>query len=307
MEQQKSKLLERIQRAIDADGGRLTPVIQDCMTLARIQEKEEWETYFQLQLAGVTVGEDLSGRPPSWRKDPEKFSWQPAVTYYTDRKTGGDTLNAHSLELLEHLRKEASRDLSRLDASMQRTMSAMSAEIEHILARLRVRVRSFLAEVTSDPIAQEGLPLSLGRRIFIGHGRSPLWLQLASFLEKDLHLDFDEFNRTSAAGFSISERLGQMLSEASFAFIVATAEDERVDGSTVPRLNVVHEAGLFQGRLGFNKAIVLVEEGCELFSNIEGLGQIRFPAGRIEAALHDVRKVLEREGVIHASVPTSDT
>jgi predicted nucleotide-binding protein len=40
-------------------------------------------------------------------------------------------------------------------------------------------------------------------------------------------------------------------------------------------MNVVHEAGLFQGRLGFTRAIIMLEEGCEEFSNIEGLGQLR--------------------------------
>ncbi len=43
------------------------------------------------------------------------------------------------------------------------------------------------------------------------------------------------------------------------------------------RMNVIHEAGLFQGRLGFTKAILLLEDGCSEFSNIQGLGQIRFP------------------------------
>ena len=28
------------------------------------------------------------------------------------------------------------------------------------------------------------------------------------------------------------------------------------------RMNVIHEVGLFQGRLGFERAIVLLEEGC---------------------------------------------
>ena len=49
-------------------------------------------------------------------------------------------------------------------------------------------------------------------------------------------------------------------------------------------MNVIREAGLFQGRLGFTRAIVMLEEGCEEFSNIEGLGQIRFPNNNIKAA-----------------------
>jgi len=64
--------------------------------------------------------------------------------------------------------------------------------------------------------------------------------------------------------------------------------------------NVVHAAGCFQGRLGFTRAIVLLEEGCAEFSNIQGLGQIRFPKGNIKAVFEEIRAVLEREGVIEA-------
>ena len=79
---------------------------------------------------------------------------------------------------------------------------------------------------------------------------------------------------------------------------VLTAEDERLDGSPAARQNVVHEAGLFQGRLGFSRAILLLEDECEQFSNIDGLGQIRFPRGKIATIFEDVRRVLEREGIV---------
>jgi hypothetical protein len=65
-----------------------------------------------------------------------------------------------------------------------------------------------------------------------------------------------------------------MLDNAAFAFTVMTAEDEQLDGKQQARMNVIHELGLFQDRLGFEKAIILLEDGCEQFSNIEGLGQI---------------------------------
>jgi predicted nucleotide-binding protein len=63
---------------------------------------------------------------------------------------------------------------------------------------------------------------------------------------------------------------------------------------------VVHETGLFQGRLGFRKAILLVEEGCAEFSNVHGLTQIRFPEGNVSAKFEEVRRVLEREKMIAA-------
>lgn len=135
-------------------------------------------------------------------------------------------------------------------------------------------------------------------KIFIGHGRSPVWRELKEFLQDRLALPCEEFNRESTAGIATSVRLQQMLDRACFAFLVMTAEDEHADASLHARENVIHEIGLFQGRLGFTKAIVLLEQGCAEFSNIVGLGQIRFQAGDISTKFEDVRRVLEREGVI---------
>ena len=89
-----------------------------------------------------------------------------------------------------------------------------------------------------------------------------------------------------------------MLEAAAIGFVIMTAEDETNEGAMRARMNVIHEVGLFQGRLGFTRGIVMLEDGCEEFSNIQGLGQIRFPKGRISAAFEDVRQVLEREGIL---------
>ena len=93
-------------------------------------------------------------------------------------------------------------------------------------------------------------------------------------------------------------RLSELLDAAAIAFLLMTGEDEQADGKLHARMNVIHEAGLFQGRLGFTKAIVVLEEGCEEFGNIHGLGQIRFPRGKIKAAFDETRQVLEGEGLL---------
>ena len=140
-------------------------------------------------------------------------------------------------------------------------------------------------------------PRKVGK-VFIGHGRSLLWRELKDFLSDRLGLGWDEFNREAVAGFTTFERLSQMLSEAEFAFLIITAEDEHMDQALHARENVIHEVGLFQGRLGPKRAIILLEEGCKEFSNIVGLSQIHFPEGRISAVFEEIRRVLEREGVI---------
>ena len=148
---------------------------------------------------------------------------------------------------------------------------------------------------------QQRAKARVGTNIFIGHGRSREWRDLKDFINERLRLPWDEFNRVPVAGVTNIARLSEMLDAAAIAFLVMTAEDEMLDGKVQARMNVVHEAGLFQGRLGFSRAIVLLEDGCEEFSNIQGLGQIRFPKGNIKAAFEEIRRVLEREEIIAES------
>ena len=140
----------------------------------------------------------------------------------------------------------------------------------------------------------------IGTNVFIGHGRSLAWREVKDFVQDRLGLPWDEFNRVPVAGVTNIARLSEMLDAAAIALLVLTAEDELADGDIQARMNVVHEAGLFQGRLGFTKAIVLLEDGCKEFTNIQGLGQIRFPKGQVSSTFEELRRVLEREGLIEA-------
>lgn len=139
-------------------------------------------------------------------------------------------------------------------------------------------------------------------RVFIGHGRSLQWRALKDFVHESLGVAYEEFDRSPAAGMAVQERLEEMLDGCSMALLVMTAEDEHADGSHHARENVVHEIGLFQGRLGFRRAIVLIEEGCTPFSNLAGLVQVRFPKNDLRARFEDVRGVLAREGVLGPTV-----
>jgi hypothetical protein len=164
------------------------------------------------------------------------------------------------------------------------------------LVKIAVRAFSHLERIEKKIVKAE----PMGTNVFIGHGRSKEWKDLKDFISERMRLPWDEFNRVPVAGIPNTVRLSTMLDAAAIAFLVMTAEDEKSDGTMQARMNVVHEAGLFQGRLGFSKAILMLEEGCEGFSNIEGLGQIRFPKNDIKAAFHDVQLVLEREGLVEA-------
>jgi predicted nucleotide-binding protein len=67
-----------------------------------------------------------------------------------------------------------------------------------------------------------------------------------------------------------------MLDSVCFASLIMTGEDER-NGELHARENVIHEIGLFQGKLGLRREVILLEEGCKNFSNIYGLSYILFP------------------------------
>lgn len=154
-----------------------------------------------------------------------------------------------------------------------------------------------LEDASTSPVKDPSTNLA-SKKIFLGHGRAPEWRTLADFLQNRLRLEWDEFNRESAAGRPTTARLQDMLNNATFAFLIMTAEDEHADATKHARENVIHEIGLFQGKLGFERAIILLEDGCQEFSNIIGLTQIRFPKGQIRASFEDIRLVLERERIL---------
>ena len=132
-------------------------------------------------------------------------------------------------------------------------------------------------------------------KVFIGHGRDPQWRDLKDHLHEKHGYAVEAYEIGSRAGHTIRDILEEMLEQSSFALLVMTGEDETKEGKWLARQNVVHEAGLFQGRLGFSRAIILLEEDTEEFSNIAGLQQIRFSKGKIKESFGDVLAVLKRE------------
>jgi predicted nucleotide-binding protein len=202
-----------------------------------------------------------------------QLQWSPGL--YTD-----------SYPQLRHYQEGVAKNIEHSIAILEQAIEALEEDLEDASGEI--------SETSPTP------EKSGGGRVFIGHGGSLVWKDLKDFIQDRLKLPWEEFNRVPAAGVTTAERLSDMLDTAGIAFLVMTGEDERADGALLARMNVVHEAGLFQGRLGFKKAIILLEHGCEEFSNIYGLGQIRFPKGNIAAIFEKIREVLEREGLLDA-------
>jgi len=131
--------------------------------------------------------------------------------------------------------------------------------------------------------------------VFIGHGRSHLWARVKTYLEDELGLATIAYESESRIGDSIVPVLEKMLDQATFALLLLTAEDDGTVGGKRARQNVIHEAGLFQGRLGFKRAVLLVQEGIEEFSNVAGLQHIPFSGENVEQTFYELQRVLKRE------------
>lgn len=131
--------------------------------------------------------------------------------------------------------------------------------------------------------------------IFIGHGRSSLWRDLKDHLTDKHDYKIEAYETGARAGHTIRDVLDDMANRSSFAILVMTGEDEDKDGKLKARPNVIHEIGLFQGRLGFSRAIVLLEDETEEFSNLFGIQQLRFSKGNIKEVFGDVLATLKRE------------
>lgn len=138
-----------------------------------------------------------------------------------------------------------------------------------------------------------------GGKIFIGHGRSKLWAVLQLYLKDDLSLQTLTFEDESRTSETIINILSQFLDESSFAILIMTAEDETADGNVRARQNVIHEAGLFQGRLGFEKVVILKQDSVEEFSNIAGLQYIPFNGDKIEQTFYELQRKLKKTGLLN--------
>jgi predicted nucleotide-binding protein len=134
-------------------------------------------------------------------------------------------------------------------------------------------------------------------KIFIGHGRSKIWARLQIFLKDDLNLQTLTFEDESRTSQSIVNILNEFLDNSSLAILVMTAEDNTAEGTSRARQNVIHEAGLFQGRLGFDKVIILKQNEIEEFSNIAGLQYIPFSGDNIEQCFYELQRKFKKLGL----------
>ena len=111
-----------------------------------------------------------------------------------------------------------------------------------------------------------------------------------------------------AGGYSL-EALEKAVSESDFAIAIAQADDIiETRGSRQPTLrdNVLFELGLFMGKLGRHRALLIHPkvDGLKLPSDLHGLTLLRYEPGdpadlpaRLKAACDEIRRIVKNLGV----------
>ena len=132
--------------------------------------------------------------------------------------------------------------------------------------------------------------------IFISHGKNPEWFAVQRFVEDRFASPVYSFESAPWGGHELSEALSKNLERCSLSVCVLTAEDFTGDGRKFARQNVIHEVGLFQGQHGFDRVVLLVEEGCDFVPQAAAPHTIQFPQNQIYQAFYQLAEIIKSHG-----------
>ena len=174
-----------------------------------------------------------------------------------------------------------------IDANEWGISATIKAAPENIKT-LSQDIRTLLESVVDQEKIRALLPQF---RVFIGHGGDNKWEVVRDYIS-DAGYEIESFESDTRAGEMTLAVVEQMVSRSTVAVLVMTGVDALKDGRLLARQNVVHEIGLAQGLLGIANTIVLLENGTEEFTNIQGLTQVRFAVGEIHRTKPEVLATL---------------
>jgi predicted nucleotide-binding protein len=146
------------------------------------------------------------------------------------------------------------------------------------------------------------------RRVFLAHGPSPEWEKMHTFLAHDGEIFVETFDADDVEqGLeSSSSRIAQRIEQCGFA-VCLLVDDKGDSEATAANQQVLQYAGVFQGRYGFERVALVVEEGCEVLSNVAGLIRLEYPRGDIDRVFWRLEQMLRREGLIVGNLPHEST
>ena len=148
------------------------------------------------------------------------------------------------------------------------------------------------------PAKGEGRGVTANRgRVFVAHSSDDSWYKLVEMLRSGWDLELEYFEYQNRTAEEITKVVDKMTSSVSCAIVLMTADDSMQNGAVRSRQNVIHEAGMCHGKLGFGKVAILLEDGVEEFSNVDGIQYIPFERSNVKSCLHELGQFLSKHGI----------
>lgn len=155
------------------------------------------------------------------------------------------------------------------------------------------------AAVTSQAPQTGQVPST--RTIFVAHGRDELNLRrLTQVLEKRWNLEVVVMRWEAGKGRTLIEKFEQEAQKAAFAFALMTPDDVVKVGEgdyAQARPNTVFELGWFYGRLGRDRVCILMREGTQIHSDLDGISRIPFDES-VEEKVLDIERELKAAKIV---------
>lgn len=141
--------------------------------------------------------------------------------------------------------------------------------------------------------------------IFIIHGQEEAkWRELKDILKSQFNLNpIILQEQTSSGATTIIEKFEHYASTCGYAIAIYTPDDVVSSNETTyqqARPNVIWELGWFCGRIGRKNTILLLKENTSMFSDFNGIEQIRF-INNITEVTKRIRSELITAGIISNS------
>lgn len=140
-----------------------------------------------------------------------------------------------------------------------------------------------------------------GKKIFIIHGHDELNThRLTLLLQNQLHVDPVVIISKPGMSRPLIEKYEDNASLCSFAFAIVTPDDEislPAGNYHQARPNVIFELGWFVGRLGKHRVTILLKEGTQIHSDIDGVSRIQF-RDNVEEKFLQIQSELNACGLI---------
>jgi predicted nucleotide-binding protein len=123
-------------------------------------------------------------------------------------------------------------------------------------------------------------PAPATKNVFVIHGKDELnTLRLRDLLRDECHVNPVAMMAKPGMSRPLTDKFEEEASTCSFAFALFTPDDAVMYADArygQARPNVIYETGWFIGRLGRNRVVLLMKEGAEMHTDLQGVSRILF-------------------------------